>query len=463
MNQWYTIGKEFIVRFHLCSHLLRIPAKEVLCMKFPKLDKKSLTDGITIPHMVRVRQTFPDEYLTDPVDELQKQLSAHEGELAPAVKGQRIGITAGSRGVPYYKELLRLLCRQLQEWGASPFIFPAMGSHAGATAEGQKQHLAQFGICEEYLGVPVISTMETVQVDQLPDGMPVYCDKAAYEADGIILFNKIKPHTHFKAPHESGLLKMICIGVGKHRGASAFHSLGYDHFGENLERVSEAFLKKVRVFFSVGLTQSPSDHIGHLEVIPTPRLFEEDARLQQLARAEMPHLLLPRIDVLVIDEVGKEISGAGMDPNVTGRTERESQFAGFHKLAPDIEKIVLLDITEKAHGNATGAGVADIISYRFVNKIDFAMTYTNIITAKSFHMGAMPLYANSDKDAIEMAIAHSFLPDPSQAKVVRIKNTISLNELECSVACIPDIQKIPAMEVISDPYDWKFNEEDNLW
>lgn len=177
----------------------------------------------------------------------------------------------------------------------------------------------------------------------------------------------------------------------------------------------------------------------------------------------MPHLLLPRIDVLIIDEVGKEISGAGMDPNVTGRTERESQFAGFHKLAPDIEKIVLLDITEKAHGNATGAGVADIISYRFVNKIDFAMTYTNIITAKSFHMGAMPLYANSDKDAIEMAIAHSFLPDPAQAKVVRIKNTISLNELECSVACLPDIQKIPAMEVISDPYDWKFNEEDNLW
>ena len=182
-------------------------------MKFPKLDKKSLTDGITIPHMVRVRQTFPDDYLTDPVGELQKQLSAHAGELAPAVKGQRIGITAGSRGVPYYKELLRLLCRQLQEWGASPFIFPAMGSHAGATAEGQKQHLAQFGICEEYLGVPVISTMETVQVDQLSNGMPVYCDKAAYEADGIILFNKIKPHTHFKAPHESGLLKMICIGV----------------------------------------------------------------------------------------------------------------------------------------------------------------------------------------------------------------------------------------------------------
>ena len=191
-----------------------------------------------------------------------------------------------------------------------------MGSHAGATAEGQKQHLAQFGICEEYLGVPVISTMETVQVDQLPDGMPVYCDKAAYEADGIILFNKIKPHTHFKAPHESGLLKMICIGVGKHRGASAFHSLGYDHFGENLERVSEAFLKKVRVFFSVGLTQSPSDHIGHLEVIPTPRLFEEDARLQQLARAEMPHLLLPRIDVLVIDSVAALIPRVELEGEV---------------------------------------------------------------------------------------------------------------------------------------------------
>ena len=432
-------------------------------MQFPKLDKKSLTDGIRIPQMVRVRQKYPDVDLADPVGTLCEQLCAMDAATVAGLKGKRIGITAGSRGLPYYKEILKALCDQLKAWGAEPFVFPAMGSHAGATAEGQKAHLAQFGVCEDYLGVPVLSTMEVVTVDTLDDGFPVYCDKNAYEADGIILFNKIKPHTHFKYQHESGLLKMICIGVGKHMGAATFHAWGYDEFGPNMERVSRAFLDKVNVVFSVGMVQSPTDNISHLEIIPTDRFFERDAALQALAKEEMPRLKLPRIDVLIIDEVGKEISGAGMDPNVTGRTERFSQEAGFRAIAPDIEKIVLLDITEKAHGNATGCGVADIISYRFANKIDFASTYTNIITAKSFRMGAMPLYGNSDEDAIKMAIAHAFLRDTDSAKIVRIRNTLMLEEIECSVGCLDEIAKHTDIEVISEPYDWEFNEAGDLW
>lgn len=432
-------------------------------MQFPKLDKKSLTDDIVLPMMVKVRQSYPDVDLPDPVGHLKEQLLALDPATIASLKGKRIGITAGSRGLPYYKELMKAMCDQLKIWGAEPFVFPAMGSHAGATAEGQKAHLAQFGICEEYLGVPVLSTMEVVTCATLADGFPVYCDKYAYEADGIIIFNKIKPHTHFKYKHESGLLKMICIGVGKHLGASTFHAWGYDEFGPNLERVSKAFLEHVNVVFSVGMVQSPTDNISHLEVIPTDKFFERDAALQALAKEEMPRLKLPRIDVLVIDEIGKEISGAGMDPNVTGRTERVSQGPGFQKICPDIEKIVLLDITEKAHGNATGAGVADIISYRFANKIDFASTYTNIITAKSFRMGAMPLYSNSDEDAIKMAVAHAFLRNPANAKIVRIKNTLMLEEIECSIGCLDEIAKHPDMEVISDPYPWTFNDEGNLW
>lgn len=432
-------------------------------MQFPKLDKKSLTDGIELPMMVKVRQKYPDVDLPDPVAHLKEQLLTLDEATVSGLKGKRIGITAGSRGLPYYKELMKAMCDQLKAWGALPFVFPSMGSHAGATAEGQKNHLAQFGICEEYLGVPVLSTMDVVTVATLDDGFPVYCDKNAYEADGIIIFNKIKPHTHFKYKHESGLLKMICIGVGKHMGAATFHAWGYDEFGPNMERVSKAFLEHVNVVFSVGMVQSPTDHISHLEVIPTDKFFERDAALQAIAKEEMPRLKLPRIDVLVIDEIGKEISGAGMDPNVTGRTERFSQGEGFRAIAPDIEKIVLLDITEKAHGNATGAGVADIVSYRFANKIDFASTYTNIITAKSFLMGAMPLYGNSDKDAICMAAAHAFLRDPNNAKIVRIKNTLMLEEIECSVSCLEEIAKHDDMEVISEPYAWEFNEEDNLW
>ena len=423
-------------------------------MQFPKVDKIPLTDHIVLPEMVKVRQHFAYEDLADPVATLKEQMLALDPATIASVKDKRIGISAGSRGVPFYKEMMRAICDQLKAWGAKPFVFPAMGSHAGATGEGQKEHLKQFGISEEYLEVPVLSSMEVVCVATLDDGFPVYCDKYAYEADGIILFNKVKPHTHFKYDHESGLLKMICIGVGKHIGCSTFHSAGYDNFGPNLERVSKAFLEHVNVVFSVGLTQSPSDKINHLEVIPTDKFFERDAALQAMAKAEMPKLKLPRIDVLIIDEIGKEISGAGMDPNVTGRTERYSQLAGFHAIAPDIEKIVLLDITEKSHGAAVGCGVADIVSYRFVNKLNLSFTYTNIIAAKSFLMGAIPLYANSDEDAIKMAI---------NAKIVRIKNTLMLEEIECSVACLDEIAKHDDMEVVSDPYKWEFNEEGDLW
>lgn len=432
-------------------------------MQFPKLDKKSLIDGIELPQMVKVHQSYPDIDLEDPIKTLQEQLLTLDDATVAGLKGKRIGITAGSRGMPFYKEQVKLMCDQLKAWGADPFVFPAMGSHAGASADGQKAHLAQFGICEEYLGVPVLSTMEVVTVATLDDGLPVYCDKYAYEADGIVIFNKIKPHTHFKYKHESGLLKMICIGVGKHQGAAAFHSWGYDDFGPNLVRVCEEFLKHVNVVFSVGVVQSPTDNICRIEVIPTNKFFERDAALQAYAKEIMPRLKLPRIDVLVIDEIGKEISGAGMDPNVTGRTERFGQNVLFREITPDIEKIVVLDVTAKSHGNAVGVGVADIVSYRLVNKINFADFYTNIITAKSFKMGAMPLYGNSDEDAIKMAAAHAFLRDPNNAKIVRIKNTLMLEDIECSVSLLDEIAKHDDMEVTSEPYGWSFDEEGNLF
>ncbi len=432
-------------------------------MHFDRLNYKPMHEGLELPQMVRVRQCFPNHSIKEPEKYLQSRLRALEPAVIGGLRGKRIGISAGSRGLPHYKELMKVMCDQLREWGAEPFVFPAMGSHAGATAEGQKNHLAQFGLCEEYLGAPVLSTMAVETVETLEDGFPVYCDKYACEADGIVVFNKIKPHTHFKYKHESGLLKMICIGIGKHMGADTFHAWGYDDFGPNLERVSRAFLRNVNVVFSVGMIQTPSDDIGYLEVIPTDRLLERDAAMQEIAKNEMPRLKLPKIDVLVIDEIGKEISGAGMDPNVTGRTERRSQFDGFQRIAPDIEKIVLLDITDAAHGNATGAGAADIISYRFANKIDFSSTYTNIITAKSFRMGAMPLYANNDRDAIGMAVANSFLLDTSKAKIVRIKNTLMLEEIECSVGCLEEIAEHDDMQVISEPYGWIFDENGNLW
>lgn len=355
------------------------------------------------------------------------------------------------------------MVQQLKEWGADPFVFPAMGSHAGATAEGQKNYLAQFGITEEYIGAPVLSTMDVKTVAVLDDGFPVYCDRNAAEADGIIVFNKIKPHTHFKDRHESGLLKMICIGIGKHKGASTFHQYGFDDFCHNMERVAQAFLENVNVVFAVGLVQNAFDNIGWLEVIPTDRFFERDAALLEIAKKELAQLHFDDIDVLIIDEVGKEISGTGFDPNVSGRIEVISQQEAFRAAAPNIRKIVLLDITEYSHGLGIGMGEADIVSYRFVNKLDFEQTYTNCITNNYLKSASMPLYANSDEDAIKLAILTSMAKDKNMVKIVRVKNTITLDEIEVSIGMLEEVRKSDFFDVLSEPYSWTFNAEGNLW
>lgn len=384
-------------------------------------------------------------------------------DILKFLKGKRIGISAGSRGIPFYKELVRTMVQQLKEWGADPFVFPAMGSHAGATAEGQKNYLAQFGITEEYIGAPVLSTMDVKTVAVLDDGFPVYCDRNAAEADGIIVFNKIKPHTHFKDRHESGLLKMICIGIGKHKGASTFHQYGFDDFCHNMERVAQAFLENVNVVFAVGLVQNAFDNIGWLEVIPTDRFFERDAALLEIAKKELAQLHFDDIDVLIIDEVGKEISGTGFDPNVSGRIEVISQQEAFRAAAPNIRKIVLLDITEYSHGLGIGMGEADIVSYRFVNKLDFEQTYTNCITNNYLKSASMPLYANSDEDAIKLAILTSMAKDKNMVKIVRVKNTITLDEIEVSIGMLEEVRKSDFFDVLSEPYSWTFNAEGNLW
>lgn len=421
-------------------------------------------DEIQLPQMVKVRQKFNAKTITDPAKHLRQQMQAKltEPEIK-ALQGKRIGISAGSRGIPHYKELIKAMADQLKEWGAEPFVFPAMGSHAGATAEGQAAYLRQFGITEAYIGVPVLSTMEVVQVATLADGFPVYCDKYAVAADGIVVFNKIKPHTHFKDRHESGLLKMICIGIGKHRGAATFHQYGFDHFCYNLERVAAAFLEHVNVVFSVGLVQNAFDDIGWLEVIRTEEFFNRDAALLKIAKKELAQLWFKNIDVLVIDEVGKEISGVGFDPNVTGRTEVLSQQAAFRAIAPDIKKIVLLDITEASHGLGIGMGEADIISYRFANKLDFGQTYTNVITNNYLKAAAMPLYMNSDEDSIKLAVLTSMVKQKDQVKIVHIKNTITLDEIEVSTGMLPEVQDTNKFEILSEPYSWAFNEAGNLW
>ena len=434
-------------------------------MKFDKVNTVIQGhDAIRVPKMVKIRQKFETVTVEDPVAELKKLLLANVPQaVIKSLPGKNIAVSASSRGIPFHKDLLKAMADQLKAWGASPFIFPAMGSHAGGTAESQKQFLEEYGITEEYVGVPIKSSMEVVEISRLDDGLIIYCDKHAAEADGIVVLNKIKPHTHLKARHESGLLKMICIGIGKHQGAATFHSKSFDEFEEYLVAVSRAFMKAKNVIFGVGVTQNAYDLIGKIDVFPAEKIIEGDAAMLALAKEQMARLKLDAIDVLIIDEIGKDISGVGFDTNVSGRIEVISQQAAFRAIAPDIKKIVLLDITEHSHGNASGMGEADLISYRFVNKIDFGSTYTNIITNKYLKAAAMPIYGNSDLDVIKTAILTSIHADLDNPRIVRIKNTLMLEEIEVSAAYLEEIGKRKDIEILSEPYEWIFNREDNLW
>ena len=421
-------------------------------------------EAIRLPKMVKIRQKFETTTVEDPVAELQKLLLSNVPQaVIDTLPGKSIAISASSRGIPYHKDLLKAMADQLKAWGASPFVFPAMGSHAGGTAESQKEFLEEYGITEAYVGVPIKSSMEVVAVGKLDEGLVVYCDKYAAEADGIVVFNKVKPHTHLKANHESGLLKMICIGIGKHQGAATFHSKSFDEFEEFLVAASQAFIQAKNVIFGVGVTQNAYDLIGKIDVFPADKIIEGDAAMLALAKDELARLKFDAIDVLIIDEIGKDISGVGFDTNVSGRIEVISQQAAFRASAPDIKKIVLLDITEHSHGNASGMGEADLISYRFVNKIDFASTYTNIITNKYLKAAAMPIYGNSDLDVIKTAILTSIHADLENPRIVRIKNTLMLEEIEVSTAYLEEIGKRKDIDVLSEPYAWTFNSEDNLW
>lgn len=432
-------------------------------MRVEKIEKQIHgADSVSLPKMLRIRQKFACHSIDAPA-ELAAQLQELDEDIVSALRNKRIGITAGSRGIPQYKELLLTLVTQLRAWEAKPFVFPAMGSHAGGTAESQREFLAGYGVTEEYLGVPILSSMEVVQVGALTDGMPVYCDKHAHEADGIILFHKVKPHTHFKGEHESGLLKMICIGVGKHLGAATFHKKDFADFPKYLVEVSREFMKNVPVFFGVGLVQNAFDLIGGLRVIKPEDIIEEDAALLRQAKRDMARLMVGNIDVLIIDEIGKDISGTGCDPNVIGRVEVESQKELFRAIAPEIKKVVILDLSKQTHGNALGMGTADIVTYRLASKVDLKNTYVNTITSNYLNSGALPVYGNSDLETIKIALLTGQGTDLQNPRIVRIKNTLLLDEIEVSSAYLDTLAGRDDIEILTEPYDWAFDGEGNLF
>ena len=413
---------------------------------------------ISLPPMARARQKFDAEKLADIPGAIHKEFV--RPEIRERVKpGQIIAVGCGSRGIANIASIAIAVIKELQALGAKPFIFPCMGSHGAATAEGQKKVLETYGITEASTGVPIRATMETVIVGHLADGTPVHMDKYASEAEAIVVINRIKPHTGFRGATESGLTKMLAIGIGKITGAATYHTHGMDRFPELLPQIREVNISKRNVIFGVGIVENAYDETAYIEIVPAEKLKSREPELQAMAKKQMPQLFFDDIDVLIIDEMGKNISGAGFDPNITGRNRRNVKWQD----TPRVKKIVVLGLTRVSQGNATGIGSADVITMRLYKELDVPSTYANIITSMNLDGGAIPIIMNNDHDAIALAVKTVVRVKPADCRIVRIRNTLQLGEIEVSQALIDEVQRQPErFEIAELPRDVKFDLQGNL-
>ncbi len=417
----------------------------------PERIEFSLEGGMDfpLPRMVRVRQKFDDAAIGDIAKATRDAIEAVQ---LPDLAGRSVALTAGSRQIPNLAQILKTVAVCLRERGALPFIVPAMGSHGGATAKGQVSMLEGYGITEESVGMPILSSMETVQIGTLANGYPVYCDKHAAQADYIAVIGRIKPHTSISGEIESGLCKMMVVGLGKHAGATSFHRQGYDKLAEILPQGVQVFLNR-GILFGIGIVENAFDRTMKIEVVPPETLIEREKELLKLAKENMPRLLLDEIDVLIIDRIGKDVSGAGMDPNVTGRAIAPVPV----KIATDIKLIAVLDVTPASHGNATGIGGADITTKWVIEKIDFHATYTNVFTSGALMAAKLPVIVNSDEEAIRVCLRCAPRERMEDVKVVRIRDTLHLSEIEVSENYLPVLSKDVRFEVLSKGEELRFD------
>lgn len=415
-----------------------------------------LIGTVSMPAMARVRQTFDSQEITDPEAAVRRELS--RPEIRSTIRpGMTIAITAGSRGIASHNRILKTIVDMVKEAGAHPFVVPAMGSHGGATAQGQLEVLAGFGITPEYLGCPVKSSMDTVQAGVSPEGHPVHIDKNAYGADGIILVNKVKPHTAFRGPHESGLMKMMTIGLGKQFGASLCHQAGFKNMGRLVPMFANVILDRCNILFGLAIVENAYSRTCILEAALARDIPGTDARLLVKARSLMPRILFDDIAVLVIDEIGKNFSGDGQDPNVSSRFATPYASGDF-----SIQKVCVLDISEKSHGIMIGAGCADTCTRRLVDKADLEASYINAITSTVFDCVRLPMILKNDYYAMAACIRTCNEVDRDHIRMVRIPNTLEIGEILISESMMADARKNPRIEILSEPEPMRFDENGNL-
>jgi len=403
-------------------------------------------ENVKIPTLYPVKQALPKG---DPVDiDCKLEADWERLGLAAQVKGKRIALGFGSRGIASIDVVAKKLVALVKDSGADPFIVPAMGSHGGARPEGQIEVLAGLGISEETMGCPIQATMEVVNTGTSSCGLPAYLDKNVFEADGLIISNRTKAHTDFHGPHESGLLKMLAIGLGKETGARTIHQQGVVGLRDYMPIVAQHLMGSINFLAGFGIVEDGYHRVAHLEGFSAETIVEGDQRLMQLSRDLMPRLPVDDIDVLIIDEMGKDISGAGMDTNIIGRWMVEGE---PEPESPRVKRIAILDLTPASHGNATAYGLADFMSKTLFDKIDFAITTKNMFTSGFLKRAYMPLVFESDEETIKAAIYDAFRSDPSQcanARVVRIKNTLAIESLWVSANVLAELTSQESITVV---------------
>jgi len=407
------------------------------------------------PSLTAVDQHFKRPRLLD-VD--QAMATQFESVTVSELRGKSVAITVGSRGIARQVEIVRSVVTNLHARGAHPFIVPSMGSHGGATVQGQLKVLKGYGVTEKSIGAPIRATMDVVQVATLGDGTPLYTDRIAHEADGIVILNKIKPHADFKGHHESGLAKMLSIGLANHKGAAALHDHGFANFHDIIPQAAERLLDTLPILFGVAILENAFDELMDVEIVAPTEVLAREQELLDIAKQSIGRLNFSEIDVLIIDEIGKNISGEGMDPNVTGRPG--SGLPGFD--APDIQKIVALDVTPESHGNGVGIGCTDISTRRCIEQIDLGAMYTNAITATILEPAKLPMILNTDKDAICVALKTCNRITPETVKIVRIQNTLEIQRVWVSPALLADVENSADLSVAGAAAPMRFDSEGRL-
>src|SRR5438128_4021170 len=423
-----------------------------------------MSTPIPFPRMIAVRQKFPVSQPLDIPAAVQHEFRA-QNVLSRLKPGAQIAVGVGSRGITNIKDIVAAVLDELKAAGAKPFIIPAMGSHGGATPEGQIGVLESYGITERSMGVSIRASMEVERLGTSADGVEVYCSIDALRSDGIVIVNRVKPHTDFTGTHGSGVMKMIVIGLGKRTGAATCHGaaarLGFERVIRGVARVT---LRRAPILCGVAIVENQFHDTARIAVLNPGEIETREKELLEEARRLMPRLPFDDIDVLIVDRLGKNVSGSGMDPNVTGRWVHgySTSLAEDNRQSPRIRRIFVRDLTPETHGNAIGIGFADITTTRLVNAMDKRVTYVNAMTSLTPHGAKIPIHFDTDRECIAQALASLAIPDTRQAKVVRIVDTLSLANLEVSETYANLIQQRSDLETLGSQGEMRFDAPTNL-